>query len=324
MPIYLGIIELGKGSMNMRVHPILYASGLLLLSACSGPSAEECSDEPGSLSCKQQRSQALRSTQGRSTQGRSTQGRSTQGTGAASTTVEQISLNGVVLTDLTLQGTLLSGSRNGQPVQGAALVGATILQRDIDGTAVVSTLTQVTVDPQDPRGETLLYSLTTTDPDTGSTTSFCLSDPYGGSYAIPLAGAWDDRGTYGASNQITLACTAGVAAKCVRWGYKPWKTVNGQSLAPYHQACLRMARADYCGDGVSHTADGTLIDMYDSAGIQVRTPFDASSPLYFDAAWTPHGAWCVTKDRWLKLSSLASVSRTFFVQTRIGFFQSDG
>ena len=35
------------------------------------------------------------------------------------------------------------------------------------------------------------------------------------------------------------------------------------SLASYHQACTRMARADYCGDGTSHTQDGTWIEYYD-------------------------------------------------------------
>ncbi len=101
-----------------------------------------------------------------------------------------------------------------------------------------------------------------------------------------------------------FACTSGVIAKCIRWGYRPWKTVNGQPLADYHQACTRMARADYCGDGVSHTENGTLIDMFDHLQIQKRTPFDLKSPMLFDGAWTPNGAYCIGKQRWFHLGEL--------------------
>jgi hypothetical protein len=105
-----------------------------------------------------------------------------------------------------------------------------------------------------------------------------------------------------------FGCTSGVVAKCLRWGYKPWKTVAGRALADYHQACTRMARADYCGDGVTHTQEGTLIDLYDDLGIQQQSPPDLLAPLVFDAAWTTQGAYCMTKQRWLSLSGLTSVS----------------
>jgi len=49
----------------------------------------------------------------------------------------------------------------------------------------------------------------------------------------------------------------------MRSGYKPWKVVNGQSLWAYHQACTRMMRADYCGDGRPHTREGTPIYIDD-------------------------------------------------------------
>ena len=80
------------------------------------------------------------------------------------------------------------------------------------------------------------------------------------------------RATTSASDEITFACTNGALAKCVRWGYKPWKTVNGVSLADYHQACVHMTPADYCGDGKAHTRDGTLIDIWDRLGVQKREP----------------------------------------------------
>ena len=75
-------------------------------------------------------------------------------------------------------------------------------------------------------------------------------------------------------NRIAFACTAtGVAAKCARnWGYKPWKSIDASvenesrsiPLAPFYDACLIAARADYCQDSQSFTKDGTLIDLFDS------------------------------------------------------------
>jgi hypothetical protein len=36
-------------------------------------------------------------------------------------------------------------------------------------------------------------------------------------------------------------------------GYKPWgHAPEGTSLAAYYQTCVRLVRADYCGDGVGH------------------------------------------------------------------------
>jgi len=52
-----------------------------------------------------------------------------------------------------------------------------------------------------------------------------------------------------------------VIAKCYRWGYRPWVTGYGD-LATMHWTCTRLARADYCGDGVPHTRNGTTINVW--------------------------------------------------------------
>ncbi|SRR6266545_2854890 len=57
-----------------------------------------------------------------------------------------------------------------------------------------------------------------------------------------------------------------------------------------------MVRADYCGTGVSFTKDGTLIDVFDTRGVQQPTTGDAS--LTFEAAWTTSGAACVNRPRY--------------------------
>jgi hypothetical protein len=85
-------------------------------------------------------------------------------------------------------------------------------------------------------------------------------------------------------------------------GYKFWKTSeDGTPLWDVYQACTRMLRADYCGDGRPHTRDGTLVNVYDTLGIQ--SP-QAQSELTFEAAWTAGGAVCVRKVRIPEVTTL--------------------
>jgi hypothetical protein len=122
--------------------------------------------------------------------------------------------------------------------------------------------------------------------------------------AYPLAGTWNAKASHvDDPDHFTFACRGTALAKCVDWGYKPWGTVTEQaptgggshqvSLAPLHQACTRMVRADYCGDGVSHTQNGTTINVWDNFGIQTR---DATN-FSFEANWTVSGAANVAKPR---------------------------
>ncbi len=112
-----------------------------------------------------------------------------------------------------------------------------------------------------------------------------------------LSGEWDRTGKHIDNDRVTVACTSGVLAKCVRWGYKPWQTVQGVSLRDYHQTCTRMARADYCGNGISHTKDGTAIDLYDRLGIQQPEPQD-NLEMIFEAAWGIDGAVLLARTRY--------------------------
>jgi hypothetical protein len=84
-------------------------------------------------------------------------------------------------------------------------------------------------------------------------------------------------------------------------GYKPWKS---EAMWDRHQACVRMVRADYCGDGVGHTRNGTPIDVYDDAGIQTEDPRAA---LTFEAAWGKDGAVCVSRTRIPDVATLGDV-----------------
>lgn len=151
-------------------------------------------------------------------------------------------------------------------------------------------------DPKDPAGEIMLYALSEQDPGSGEWRNLCLPDVEGRQLGFPLAGAFTPDGRYEPGHAgILLTCTGGAEGKCVRFGYKPWGFGPNQvSLAPYYQACVRLVRADYCGDGVGHTRDGTPIDIFDRIVIQR----DETAPgMTFEAAWGPEGAVCVRHTR---------------------------
>jgi hypothetical protein len=56
-----------------------------------------------------------------------------------------------------------------------------------------------------------------------------------------------------------------------------------------------MVRADYCGDGVGHTHNGTQINIYDRLGIQKP---DVIPAMQFEAGWGINGAQCIHHVRW--------------------------
>jgi len=114
-------------------------------------------------------------------------------------------------------------------------------------------------------------------------------------WAIPLAGLWDyTMGTPTGGTHVddpdsfTFACMGGAIAKCTLFGYRPWTQLSGTPLAPYHQACTRLLRADFCGDGTPHTQDGNRVNLYDPLGVQQDTEL-----WFFEARWDESGARCV-------------------------------
>jgi len=130
--------------------------------------------------------------------------------------------------------------------------------------------------------------------------------------ALALEGRWDESsGTATGGDHIddpnvfTFACKNAVLAKCVVLGYAPWRSItecNGDEcqtieMRDMHQACTRMMRADYCGDGTPHTQNGTTINAWDNFAIQ--TP-DTNLPVQWtdEAEWTPEGARSILQVRW--------------------------
>lgn len=186
-------------------------------------------------------------------------------------------------------------------LKGKDLKGAQLNAVDEQGRKLNFEIKDVELDPKDPEKETYLYTVFYVDSANSQSKNLCTPDAENVAKAIPLTGSWDKTGAHTeSSDMITFGCTSGVLAKCVRFGYKPWKTVKGRSLRDYHQACTRMARADYCGNGKSHTRDGTPINIYDELDIQKKTPH---SGMVFEAAWSPEGATFINRPRWFETVS---------------------
>ncbi|MEO1232897.1 MAG: ADYC domain-containing protein [Myxococcota bacterium] len=123
--------------------------------------------------------------------------------------------------------------------------------------------------------------------------------------ALAVPGYWNHKvgGSDGGdwkyeAGEFTFVCRGSSVAKCMEAGYKPWlarNTTDGKikhrkpenyRFENHLQACVRMLRADYCGDGVSHTRNGTPIDVWDTLGLHSRSRKDWP----YEAAWSAGGA----------------------------------
>jgi hypothetical protein len=134
----------------------------------------------------------------------------------------------------------------------------------------------------------------------------------GGAATVPLHGHWTRTGLHvDDAHAIAFACADSVAYKCTSWGYVA-DTVPTMAIWREHQACTRMARADYCSDGTSHTREGTLIDIFDGDGATswpspvVTNPASWPPPaadFYFEAAWRAESQppVCLSRLRWQSL-----------------------
>jgi len=239
------------------------------------------------------------------------------------TTLNGVKLNGVKLNGVKLNGTTLSGVRlsgsllvnsSGFPI----LKGTTFdIETAIEGVVGELMITEVVaagdvgygsnVSMSPSNSDVYLYRASYRVPKGDTTATWQqLCD---GGYAIAVKGRWDVDNPGGKDpatddSYITFSCMDGAIAKCiVGLGYKPWMSlkvpvVGGGAFYVdgdrYHQACVRMVRGDYCGNGWATTQDGTAIDVWDGAGYLVRT----WAPYGFEGEWRPDGAACASYVRW--------------------------
>lgn len=111
------------------------------------------------------------------------------------------------------------------------------------------------------------------------------------------------------SSRFTFSCVNAALGACLLWGYRSWARqteclssgdpadCTEQDLFYAHHACSRLARADYCGNGMSHTVSGTAVAAYDAFGLRQRPEV---SGFGLEADWRADGAHCVRFTRFRK------------------------
>ncbi|WP_143140930.1 ADYC domain-containing protein [Nannocystis exedens] len=148
-----------------------------------------------------------------------------------------------------------------------------------------------------------LYDLQIKD-DVGVWEPLCVDALGNATQAVMVGAVWDpstgDR-LPAVSGLVTLACRDAAIGKCAEWGYHPWE------FADHHQACTRMVRADYCGDGASHTIDGMVIHVLDEIGVEEA---EANLDYVVEAEWGPDGATCLNLESTRLVGSTAGCERT--------------
>ena len=223
-----------------------------------------------------------------------------------------IKLNGIKLNGIKLNGTSLGAASmaNVQITAGSLLsafdtgagqtrVGAQLanmifdLGIDVDGAATPRKLRIKGVTQSAVQSDVYFYDV---ENQVGANTwePGCLDAAGNPVDAIALRKNWDPSSgaRQETADAITWACRGAALAKAVEWGYRPWASHAGQDLENYHEAAVRMIRADYCGDGTPHTSNGNSIDVEDRLGLQVN-----DTPWPIEAKWGPNGAVCLNTPR---------------------------
>jgi hypothetical protein len=231
--------------------------------------------------------QAVTSLNGISLNGISLNGISLNGISLNGISLNGISLNGISLNGISLNGISLNGiSLNGISLNGTDFIGAHLAATLGSGAALTLRIDDIA--PLTGANSDVLAYAVTAATDSGWS-PLCGYDADGSATrALLLAGAWNvATGAWSDGGVVSFACRKASVAKCVELGYKPWL-----GFGDHLQACVRMLRADYCGDGTPHTITGTPINLYDDAGVQADTE---AWPV--DATWGPSGALCVNHTR---------------------------
>lgn len=247
---------------------------------------------------------------GRGLNGTSYNGKVLDGHSVVAVSLEDVQLRRGRPKDLKLDGTVFKkASGHGRTIKNNKLVDAVFAATLDDGDEIMLKIDDVDTSSRSSDGY-LKYAVSYLVDDGWA--PLCGADEEGMPVlAIPLKGLWNyDAGTEDGGSHVpddsafTFACRGHVLAKCVDMGYKPWveglicpdegsrrDCVRG-SLAGHHQACTRLLRADYCGDGVSHTEDDIFVNYYDGFGIRID-----SEDWVIEAEWTADGARCVANVR---------------------------
>jgi hypothetical protein len=220
--------------------------------------------------------------------------------------VNGTTLQGFSVEGMTLKGTSFSGTWKAASVSGLGFIGAQMTAAMPGGGVLLIRIDNI-VPSDDP--DILLYDVSSSF-DGVNWAALCRDRAGLPVRSYPLSGLWDESQSTPTGgdhiddpSQFTFACQGYVLAKCTEMGYKPWASAkeceapdscHEVPLSYLHQSCTRMLRADYCGDGLATTRDGTLIDVTDNFGFE-----EPSKPTWlFEAEWGYDGATCIRNIRW--------------------------
>jgi hypothetical protein len=138
-----------------------------------------------------------------------------------------------------------------------------------------------------------------------------------------VRGLWDGTGAWhDEPSTVTLSCDAagnaptveqlveadGAITKCMRQF-----RLNPQQFPDAFLACIRMVRADYCGDGHPHTYGGTEISV--ATPLNPMTTAECTDGRCFEASWSRNGAICIARPRWTGESMDFDACRDQFTPT---------
>lgn len=194
-----------------------------------------------------------------------------------------------------IEGRFTVSDPDGSRLPEARLIGTKINIGDPNAGGYTARVNAIVPDPAGGNHPLTLYDISFRNRSTGRWEPLCDTGPYGHALAVPMSGTWTSRGRYvGLSDgRFSFSCTSGAHLKCLRMGYAPWKTGrDGESLSAYHQACTRMMRADYCGNGTSYTIAGRRLQVRDRLHPPQRTRLGK-----FEAVWGADGAVCLRRPR---------------------------
>lgn len=216
------------------------------------------------------------------------------GTHVVSVRYDSTQLNGSSPDRVWLQGSEFFGTRGGANLQGQDFEDATFTGLSDTGASVKLRVTQIWQDAA-PDQDVWNYQVSYRDVVNNTWSPLCQDASGNAVPAIAVDGYWSyAQGVPGGGAKIvdgqnfTFACRGlGAIGKCIGFGYEPWRTVNGVSVDRYHQACVRLIRADFCGDGTPYTQDGNRVNLYDGLGIQQDT-----EDWVPEAEWDERGARC--------------------------------
>lgn len=308
----------------LRPIALLLALSTLPLAGCVSGGEESLVDDGPGGPTEQGITLNGVSLNGMALNGMALNGMALNGIGFNGVTFNGITLNGITLNGISMNGVSLNGVAGSISIQlqggqlvafpdaatmlgGEALEGATLTGMLSNGSAITLRIDDVT-----PTADSEIFDYTVSFWNGSTWGSLCGVADGAPVRALVLSGTWDNTsGTatggshFDAPGTFTFACKNAALAKCVGLGYVPWRSIEecqGKScqmvsMRDMHQACTRMLRADYCGDGAPHTENGTLINVWDN--FDVQTP-DVLMPVKWrdEAEWSANGALCIEQVRW--------------------------